>query len=398
YVCLFLFFFPNTGTANYAAGTLAMLKQDAADYGSAMTGIALCTVFALFAFNFYATAVRVHFKKSYLFDTVRFGLQLVAIIFLVVAAITGTTENRFYIFKSSPYVTAAMLVAAVALFIIPLIIVALASAKKRKAERALEEVIALEAEAEDEEEEPLIIPLPPADEPIQELFTEPVPEPLQKALPEPSAEHQYVPQDMDVDSIFGPKQEEISDPKENYINDFIAKTNQSEEEENMFDPTNDPDQTLSDEVNDEPLEEEEEEDEVIVFTADNFDPNNPIIFGSTIEPNGAIGGNPSFFAGSAEKPKEEKKKPAALTAFEQEMARQATAPLSGEQTAAPETDPRYPFIQINNNAPAAQQPAQPAQPSFITPSAPQQSQASSTPERERERERPDYFDRPERPY
>lgn len=393
YGCLFLFFVPTTGTATWWAETIVSLTSEGSflAVGNSMQGIALCVIFALFVFNFLATAVRYQFKKGYLFDTVRFGLQLFAVAFVIAVAIAGSPADRMAVFKENILVTVAMIIAAVMLFIIPLLKIILAATEKRKSLQALEDGITPEEEELSEEQS--VIELPPAHQ-IQE------PIPGQQALPEPSAEHRYQPQDLDIDTILGTKREDVIDPQEKYIDDFVAEKIQNEELETMFEPTNEPNQTLSDEVKDEPLQEEEEQEEVIVFTADNFDPNNPIIFGSSSEPSKTILGSTSFMAGSMPAPEKTEKKTFVFTEFEKEMAAQAKEPLpsTNEQTVV-ENDPRYPFMTQTVTNPPAGQAAQPIiQQTFITPSAQPQPAPQPTPEpvQERipERERPSYYERP----
>lgn len=367
---LLAFFYPGTATAGY----MTLFQTGLFTAKGAACGAAVLILTVLFAFNFLAAVVRLNFKKGFAFDAVRYGLQLCALVFFFVMA-----RDRA-VFGQKTAVVVCLTVAAFLLFALPLLAALLSELHKREVKDAkfAEEAETLQAE-EPTVEEPAYAEPAPLLYAEENVYTEEPP------LPEPDG----------VAAVLDETNAEPA-PKEQYIDEFAAEMIQSEKEETtMIEPTDETfNDRLNDDLQDDALDEsyesapapqqpvyaapaprhEEDREEIIVFTADNFDPNNPMLLPTAGEPSEAIGSGASLWAGMppvreriVEKIVEvEKKKPKVeLTEFEKLMAEQAKEPVAPVNEAAfdplPFTDgarQNQPIIQqtfITN--PAAQAPA-----------------------------------------
>ena len=201
------FFYLGTITANISYGAFEGMRHHLGFFT-----ISLVALLALMFFNFYVTCSRVRAQKGYVFDVVRLGVQMIALVLVIVAWALDNKGSEMEILKTPFYTYPILMMASTFLaFLMALLMVITVAVRKRRANKPEKKEEAEEEKEEEEslfgEEEPFIEPEPaltpapapaPAPQPViakQEVKEEaPAPVAKQETKPEPVPQQAVQPQ------------------------------------------------------------------------------------------------------------------------------------------------------------------------------------------------------------
>ncbi len=174
-------------------------------------GIAMTLTVVVLGFNFVVSSVRICPRKKFLFDAIRYGLQLIVVILMIIAFLVSKTFSpetwSIFTMDGQTLATVILLVASIATFVVALLETLLA----RKKEVLTQEVVVSDhpttpvyeptyvrvspTEAYAPIIQPVVIAQPPV-QPVyqQPVYQQPVPQPQPQPQPQPSQTHVYVQQ------------------------------------------------------------------------------------------------------------------------------------------------------------------------------------------------------------
>ncbi len=159
-------------------------------------GISMMILVVMLALNFLVSTLRICARRNYLFDAVRYCIQLIAVILTIIAFIVFSKDDKWAIFTADgqTLATVILLVGSVAAFVTALLALLLS----KKKEVTTQEIVVSDQPAYEpayvrmpvENYAPIIQPVVMAQAPVQPVYQQPVYQPPVQQAPAPQPQPQ----------------------------------------------------------------------------------------------------------------------------------------------------------------------------------------------------------------